>query len=481
MTDEEFTTMSLSDDITRALNSLGYDQPTDVQKQVIPLVLTKKDVTVKAQTGSGKTGAFAIPICESVDWDENKPQALVLTPTRELATQVKDEITNIGRFKRVKATAIYGKEPFARQKSELKQKSHVVVGTPGRVFHHIEKGTLSLEKVMFLVIDEADQMLNMGFIDQVEAIIKKIPAERTTMLFSATLPNDVQTLSNQYMKDPVQIEIASTEVISSDIDQSLYELDESEKFLLLKEITVVENPNSCIIFCHTQERVDELYEELTNLDYSCERLHGGMMQKDRFYVMDKFKRGSVRYLVATNVAARGIDVETIALVINFDFPMEAEDYVHRIGRTGRAGEKGKAMSFVTPRDQRILDEVEAYIGFKIKRVEPPTLEEVSNAKPAFLEKMKTRPKQKKDKNEQLNKDIMKLYFNGGKKKKIRAVDFVGTISKLEEVSADDIGIITIQENVSYVDILNGKGPYVLKEMRDTTVKGKQLKVHKANK
>lgn len=471
----------LSKNIVKALDGLGYAELTEVQKQVIPHALAKRDVTVKAQTGSGKTASFAIPICEGVEWEENKPQALVLTPTRELASQVNEEIMNIGRFKRVKATAIYGKQPFARQKHELKQKCHVVVGTPGRVLDHIEKGTLSLEKVGFLIIDEADQMLNMGFIDQVKAIIEAVPTDRTTMLFSATLPADVDALSQEYMREPLHIEIKSSNTVKTHIEHVLYMVEKEEKLSVLKDITIVENPDSCIIFCHTQERVEELFQQLMALDYSCDKLHGGMLQKDRFEVMDKFKRGQARYLVATNVAARGIDVEMISLVLNYDFPMEKEDYVHRIGRTGRAGKKGRAISFVTPSDEKMLESTENYIGFSITQLELPEISDVRLAKPAFYEKMSTRPQLKKDKSEQLNKDIMKLYFNGGKKKKIRAVDFVGTITNLEKVSADDIGIITIQENVSYVDILNGKGSYVLKELKNMTIKGKKLKVHIANK
>ncbi|MDN7245073.1 DEAD/DEAH box helicase [Planococcus shenhongbingii] len=477
----QFKQYKISEPILRALEGLGYTKPTEVQEKVIPAALSKTDIAVKSQTGSGKTAAFGIPICELVDWEENKPQALILTPTRELADQVKEDITNIGRFKRIKAAAVYGKQPFAYQQAELKQKCHVVVGTPGRVFDHIERGTLDLSRIEYLVLDEADEMLNMGFIEQVEAIINKLPKQRTTMLFSATLPENVENLQRKYMKNPEHIEIASTETLTDRIEHSLYTVEEKKKFSLLRDVTVVENPDSCIIFCRTKDNVDFVVEQLEKHHYTCDKLHGGMMQEDRFAVMNEFKRGEFRYLVATDVAARGIDIDSITHVINFDISLEKESYVHRAGRTGRAGKKGKAITFVTPHEDKFLNEIESYIGFEIPQHTSPSAQEVSAAEPAFVEKLESLPQLKKNKNEQVNKDIMKLYFNGGKKKKLRAFDFVGTLTSIPGVTAEDIGIIKIQDTVTYIDILNGKGPMVLKAMKDKTIKGKTLKVHKANK
>ncbi|MFA2567218.1 ATP-dependent RNA helicase DbpA [Bacillus wiedmannii] len=481
MSKKSFSNYALSKEVRRALTGLGYEYPTEVQGEVIPVALQKKDLVVKSQTGSGKTASFGIPLCEMVEWEENKPQALVLTPTRELAVQVKEDITNIGRFKRIKAAAIYGKSPFARQKLELKQKTHIVVGTPGRVLDHIEKGTLSLDRLKYLVIDEADEMLNMGFIDQVEAIIDELPTKRMTMLFSATLPEDIEKLSRTYMNAPTHIEIKAAGITTDKIEHTLFEVREEEKLSLLKDVTMIENPDSCIIFCRTQENVDHVYRQLKRVNYPCDKIHGGMVQEDRFEVMDDFRKGKFRYLVATDVAARGIDIDNITHVINYDIPLEKESYVHRTGRTGRAGNNGKAITFITPYENRFLEEIEEYIGFEIPKELAPSKEEVIKEKAVFEEKIYAKPIIKKDKNADLNKGIMKLYFNGGKKKKIRAVDFVGTIAKIQGVSADDIGIITIQDNVSYVEILNGKGPLVLKVMRNTTIKGKQLKVHEAIK
>ena len=476
-----FKDFQLSTEIIQALDKLGYSTPTDVQERVVPAALERRDLVVKSQTGSGKTAAFGIPICEMVEWEENKPQALILTPTRELADQVKEDITNIGRFKRIRAAAVYGKHPFNYQKEELKQKCHVVVGTPGRVFDHIEKGTLVLDEVKWLVLDEADEMLNMGFIEQVESIINRVPKERMTMFFSATLPENVEKLGKNYLRNPKHIEIKSTVTLTDTIDHSLFIIEEKKKFGLLRDVTIVENPDSCILFCRTKDRVDELTLELEKLHYTCDKLHGGMMQEDRFAVMDEFKRGEFRYLVATDVAARGIDIESITHVINYDLPLENESYVHRVGRTGRAGKKGKAITFVTPNEDKFLTEIEDYIGFEIPRRKAPSRQSVTEAMEDFTKKLESLPELKRDKSELVNEDIMKLYFNGGKKKKLRAFDFVGTITSIPGISAEDIGIIKIQDTVTYIDILNGKGKLVLAEMKTKTVKGKTLKVHKAKK
>ena len=481
MNEKSFKMYDLSNEINKALALLKYDKPTEVQMKVIPLALENTDLVVKSQTGSGKTASFGIPLCEMVDWEERKPQALILTPTRELAAQVREDITNIGRFKRLKATAVYGKEPFAKQKEELQQKTHIVVGTPGRVKDHIERGTLVLDQIKYLIIDEADEMLNMGFIDEVEGIIEELPANRATMVFSATLPKDVETLCHKYMKAPVHVEVASSGVTTKTIEHFLIEVKEDAKMALLRDLTVVENPDSCIIFCRTKENVDRVFDELDSSGYACEKLHGGLEQEERFAVMNGFKMGNFRYLVATDVAARGIDVDNVTIVINYDVPMEKESYVHRTGRTGRAGNHGKAITFATPHEGKFIGAIERYIGFEIPVMEIPKQSDVVSGRAAFEEKMSGRRVVHNNKTARVNQGIMKLHFSGGKKKKLRAVDFVGTIAKIPGVTADDIGIITIQDQLTYVDILNGKGALVLQAMENTPVKGKNLRVSKAIK
>ncbi|WP_413632881.1 helicase-related protein [Mesobacillus jeotgali] len=301
------------------------------------------------------------------------------------------------------------------------------------------------------------------------------------MVFSATLPKDVENLCHKYMKDPVNIEIASTGITTNTIDHMLIEVKEEDKISLLKDVTVVENPDSCIVFCRTKENVDTVFAQLENANYSCERLHGGLEQEDRFAVMDGFKMGNFRYLVATDVAARGIDVDNVSLVINYDVPMEKEGYVHRTGRTGRAGNKGKAITLATPYEGKFIRAIERYIGFEIPVTEAPSKQDVARNQAAFDEKISGRRVVKNNKTARINQDIMKLHFSGGKKKKLRAVDFVGTIAKIPGVTADDIGIITIHDTMSYVDILNGKGSLVIQAMENATIKGKKLRVSKAIK
>ncbi|WP_308636854.1 DEAD/DEAH box helicase [Paenibacillus silvisoli] len=476
-----FHTYPLSEDIVRALNQLGYTEPTPVQREVIPQVLAQRDLTVRAKTGSGKTAAFGIPICELVEWEENKPQGLVLTPTRELAGQVKEDLIAIGRFKRIKAVAIYGKQPFAGQKLELKQKAHIVAGTPGRVLDHIQRGTMDVSKLRYVVLDEADEMLSRGFIEQVDAIMGALPRNRVTLLFSATMPPDIERLCRQYMNNPATIEIEAEGVMADKVEHTLYLVNEAQKPELLRAVTTIQNPDSCMIFCRMQETVDQVARLLRQNGYPCDKLHGGMEQNDRFSVMHAFRRREFRYLVATDLAARGIDIDRITHVINYDLPMDKENFVHRIGRTGRAGQSGIALTFATPQEDRYLADIESYIGFELPRAELPNAEEVEAAKAAFERKLSAGAAVRPDKRELLSRDITKLYFGGGKKKKLRAVDFVGTISKLEGVTAEDIGIITIEDSATFVEILNGKGPSVLRAMKETTVKGKLLKVHVAKK
>lgn len=477
---ESFKDYNLGEDILKAIKILNYKNPTKVQQKVIPIGLEGKDVVVKSQTGSGKTAAFAIPVSELVDWEENKPQALVITPTRELAMQVREDLFYIGRFKRLKVVSVYGRAPFYNQQRELKQKTHVVVGTPGRIIEHIDRGTLDVSMVKYLIIDEADEMFNMGFLEQVETIIAELPKERMTMLFSATLPTDIESLCQKYMTEPKYIEIEDENVTVDKIDQWRYVVEETEKINLLKDITIVENPDSCIVFANTREKVDYIYNQLEDSDYTCDKIHGGMEQRDRTKVMEDFRQGYFRYLVATDVAARGIDIDNITHVINFDVPMEKESYVHRIGRTGRVGKKGKALTFTTNRDKRLLNDIEQYIQKELPVKERPEINEVKDLKEKFKEKMRQRPELKELKGEELSKNIMKIHINAGRKTKMRPVDIVGTLCNIEGMTADDIGIINVLDISTFVEILNGKGEMVLEKLQTTTIKGRLRNVNEAN-
>ena len=481
MEELSFENLGLSEKILEALSKLGYKNPSKVQQKVIPVAIKNKDIIVKSKTGSGKTASFGIPICENVDLEERKPQALILTPTRELCIQVKEDIKNIGRFKRIKCSAVFGKQPFKTQVLELKQRTHVVVGTPGRTLDHIERGTIDLNKIKYFIVDEGDEMFNMGFIDQVESIMRKLPKNRVNMLFSATIPEKIEKLCEKYMKSPVMIEVNPEEFTEEKIQHTYYEVEEENKFQLLNKILITENPDSSIIFCRTQENVNKVTKLMNKKGYPCKALHGGMMQDKRIDIMKRFKRGEFMFLVATDLAARGIDVENITHIINYDIPMEKENYVHRTGRTGRAGKEGFAISLVTPYEDRFFGQIEEYIGFKIKKGEEITKEAVEKKESAFIEKIKAMPKIKKQKADKLDKDITKIYISAGKKKKIRPGDIVGGITNISGISPEDIGIIDIKDNCSYVDILNGKGKIALEGLKSTTIKGKKLRAEKATK
>lgn len=481
MVELNFKSLNISEEILKSLELLGYKHPSEVQAQVIPLALEDKDIIVKSQTGSGKTGAFAIPICEKIELEQNKPQVLVLTPTRELAIQVKEDINNIGRFKRIRSVAVFGKQPISEQTRQLKQRIHVIVGTPGRTLDHIERKNIDLSDVKYLIIDEADEMLNMGFIEQVETVINALPKDRITMLFSATMPEEIERLCHNYMINPINIEINPESLTAEKIHQVYYEVENNKKFNLLNKLIYTERPDSCIIFCSTKDNVDSLVQRMQSRNYSCNKLHGGMLQKDRIDTIQKFKRGEFSFLVATDVAARGIDVENITHIINYDIPMEKESYVHRIGRTARAGKQGSAITFVTPSEYRFLRDIEDYIDLNIDKGEVPSEEVIEEGKNIFNKNAKNKKTLKGNKSDKLNKEIMKLYINAGKKKKIRAGDIVGAITSINGVTAENIGIIDIQDNFSYIDILDGKGKLVLDALQQTTIKGKNVRVQKAAK
>ncbi len=477
-TKTDFEQYGLSKETLKALKKLGYDKPTEVQEKVIPLVFKNKDIIVKSQTGSGKTAAFAIPICERLELEKRYPQVLVLTPTRELAVQVTEDFSHLGRFRRIRCAAVFGKQPMELQKRELRQRVHVVVGTPGRTFDHIERQNLNLEEIRYLVIDEADKMLDMGFIDQVEAIIKLLPPNRITMLFSATMPDKIEEVCNKYMRKPQKVEIASKVSTTEKIQQYCYEVEEDNKFSLLKKIIYTEKPESCILFCNTREKVDSLLGKMKAERFFCEGLHGGMEQDQRLSIVQRFKRGEFHFLVATDVAARGIHIDDVTHIINYDVPMENESYVHRIGRTGRVENKGVAITLASPRDLRFLRDIEEYVQYSIPRRELPTDAEVQIGKGAFEDKIKSKPKAKKNKVEALNREITKIRINAGKSKRMRPGDILGAISNIKGINPEDIGIIDVQDTCSYVEVFGKDADYIVKELQDTSIKGKVHTVKK---
>ncbi|MDD3224870.1 MAG: DEAD/DEAH box helicase [Clostridium sp.] len=481
MNDINFKDFGLSEEILKTIDKLGYSKPSIVQQKVIPLILENKDVMVKSQTGSGKTASFAIPICEKIELLEKKPQALVLSPTRELALQIKEDFKNIGRYKRIRCTAVFGKESSSIQKSQLRQRVHVVVGTPGRTIDHIESGNLDVTKIKYIVIDEADEMLSMGFIDQIQSILKRLPKKRIMLLFSATMPEKIIEVGNKYMKDPVEVEIEDKNSNNDRIEQFYYEVDESDKFELLEDIFYVKRPDSAMIFCSTRNTVEEVFNKMKDIKLPVKCFHGGMLQEDRIDVMNRFKKGEFPFLICTDIAARGIDVDNIDYVINYDIPVETENYIHRIGRTGRFGKTGTAVSFITEYQHSFLQSIEDKFNFNIKKGEIIDKEEAQKGRKILAEKLKVSPKLKELSSSKLNSDITKLYINAGKKKKIRPGDIAGAISSIEGVNGEDVGIIDIQDSFSYVEILSGKGDMVLRGLKDKTIKGKNVRIQKAKK
>lgn len=473
-----FARYGLSLPILEALDMLGYHHPTAIQQEVIPLVLAGKNVVARSRTGTGKTAAFAVPLCEMAVWEENSPRALVLEPSRELAVQVSRELFQIGRKKRLKVPAVFGGFPIDKQIQTLKQKSHIVVGTPGRVMDLVRHGSLQLSGITHLVIDEADLMLDMGFLEEVGEIISLLPENRKILLFSATLEKQVQTLIDNYAADAVFVAQDQEDGPPPSIGQAVYEVTAENKYEMFKRVLMKENPDSCMIFCGTREMVNVLFQKLRRDRIFCGMIHGEMEQKERLKNVDAFGRGGFRYLIATDVAARGIDFENIGLVVNYDFPTGKETYVHRIGRTGRNGKDGRAVSLVSAQEKKMLQKVEEYTGTAL-----PVLQELivtQEEEKAFwaLQRRKSAPKA--GKGEALNRDIMRLSIGGGRKSKMRTADIVGTICAVDGITAEDIGVIDIRESLTYVEILNRKGPLVLERLQTKPIKGKVRKVRKTS-
>ncbi|MDS1030145.1 DEAD/DEAH box helicase [Bacillota bacterium LX-D] len=368
-----FYELGLSHPVVRATLKMGFEETTPIQEKTIPLALTGADVIGQAQTGTGKTAAFGIPLVEKIDKDLGNVQGMVITPTRELATQVAEELNKLGQFKGVRAVPIYGGQDIRYQIKALKNKAQIIVGTPGRLLDHLKRRTIRLQHLSLVVLDEADEMLNMGFIEDIENILKEVPEEHQTLLFSATMPELIRKLAEKFMHNPHFINIKNKELTVPDTEQIYIEVQEKQKFDVLCRLIDIQSPELTIIFGRTKRRVDEIYEALNIRGYSAEGLHGDLTQAKRNSVLRHFKEGITEILVATDVAARGLDISGVTHVYNYDIPQDPESYVHRIGRTGRAGKHGIATTFVTPREIGQLKQIEQVIKRKIARKPIPTL------------------------------------------------------------------------------------------------------------
>ena len=385
-----FSELGLSADILKAVDKMGFEEASPIQSAVIPTIMEGRDVVGQSSTGSGKTVAFAIPAIEKTDPKIRAVQVLILCPTRELAVQVAEETGKIALFKRgVMGVPIYGGQSYERQFRALAAGAQVVIGTPGRVMDHMERGTLKLDKLKLVILDETDRMLDMGFRDDIEKILKSVPATRQLLFFSATIPRSIQDLISRYSKDPAWIKIDSVAQNAPQVEQVYFEVDRRSKIEALTRLIDVHDFRYGIIFCSTKIMVDDLDEHLHSRGYMTDRLHGDITQTQRDRVMDKFRRRGFEFLVATDVAARGLDVDDLEVVINFDLPNDAEDYTHRIGRTGRAGRKGQAFTFVSGQEIYKLQSMVRWAKLNIRRGTIPSLDEVDEARTnVFLEKIR---------------------------------------------------------------------------------------------
>ncbi|NLV17635.1 MAG: DEAD/DEAH box helicase [Syntrophomonadaceae bacterium] len=371
-----FGDMGLSEGVLQAVINMGFEEPTPIQLQTIPLAMEGRDLVGRAQTGTGKTVAFAIPMAEKISGDTDGVKGLVITPTRELAVQVAEELNKIGQFKGVRTLPIYGGQDIERQIRALAKRPQIVVGTPGRLMDHMRRRTLRMAHIETVVLDEADEMLNMGFIEDIESILGQIPEERQTMLFSATISAQIKNLANRFLKDPVFVTIQAKEVTVPTIRQSYFEVGEYNKFDALCRLLDIQSPDLAIVFARTKRRVDEIAEGLSKRGYSAEGIHSDLTQSRRDSVMRQFREGTIDILVATDVASRGLDITGVSHVYNFDIPQDPESYVHRIGRTGRMGKTGEAITFVKPREIAYLRTIEALTRRPIARRPLPSLMEV---------------------------------------------------------------------------------------------------------
>ena len=376
-----FAELGLTDKTLKALEKRGFEEPTEIQARCIPLLLSgTRDVLGQAQTGTGKTAAFGLPILERVNTRSKHVQALILTPTRELAIQVAEEINSFTGSRSIQIAAIYGGQSIGMQIGQLRRGCHIVVGTPGRVIDHIQRKTLQLDQVSMLVLDEADEMLNMGFIEEVETILQAIPAERNTLLFSATMPKPILRLAEQYMGDYEQIVVKHNDLTSDLTEQIYLEVRHYEKIEALRRVIDLEEDFYGLVFCRTKSDCDDVAKQLSNSGYAAEAFHGDMSQSQREKFLTRFREKQITTLVATDVAARGIDVQNLTHVINYSLPQNAESYVHRIGRTGRAGNMGTAITFITPEEYRKLQHIKRTTGTDIQKKKLPTVQELLKVK-----------------------------------------------------------------------------------------------------
>ncbi|MFW5981232.1 MAG: DEAD/DEAH box helicase [bacterium] len=520
----KFEELNISKDIMKAIDDMGFEETTPIQANAIPPILKGKDIIGQAQTGTGKTAAFGIPILEKVDTNNKNPQAIILCPTRELAIQVAEELKRLARHKQnVYTLPVYGGQAIKRQIKALKKGVQIIIGTPGRVMDHMRRGTLVLSDIDFLVLDEADVMLDMGFIEDIETILKDTPEKRQTLFFSATIPTSIRKLSKRYQKNSQFIKVAHEKLTVPSIEQYYYEMRRSDKLKVLTRIIDLYTPKLSIIFCNTRKMVDELNIQLQARGYLSDAIHGGLNQVQRDRVMDKFKNGIAEILVATDVAARGLDIDDIELVVNYDLPQDTDYYVHRIGRTGRAGRSGKAITFVVGKDVYKLRDIQKYTKTKITRQDIPTVSDIEDAKidkftegiietiegghlgkyinlveslvnedytamdiaAALIKKSIETESTEEEVNHSDFGDtgaepgMVRLFINMGKKDKVSPRHFVAAIAGETSIAGKLIGAIDVYNDFTFVEVPSEYGHEVLQIMKDNYIKGSKINIEPA--
>ncbi|EJL6400855.1 ATP-dependent RNA helicase DbpA [Vibrio navarrensis] len=449
-----FSTLPLKDELLVTLDSLGYTEMTPIQAQSLPSVLAGEDVIGQGKTGSGKTATFALGLLSNLNVQRFRVQSLVLCPTRELADQVASEIRTLARgIHNIKVLTLCGGMPMGPQIGSLEHGAHILVGTPGRILDHMSKGRINLDELNTLVLDEADRMLEMGFQDAIDAIIDAAPSQRQTLLFSATFPSEIETIAAKVMKQPKWVKVESTHQQST-IEQRFYQLESTEeRDDALEALLLTHRPESCVVFCNTKKEVQNVTDELHNRKFSVIELHGDMEQRERERALTMFANKSISILVATDVAARGLDVDNLDAVINFELSRDPEVHVHRIGRTGRAGSKGIAISFYSEKELYRIERIEEYMGID---VHPAKLPQPENRKP-YYPAMRT------------------IQILGGKKEKVRAGDILGSLTKEAGIDGKLIGKINILPMVSYVAVDNSVVKQAEQQLQNGKMKGRNFK------
>ena len=455
----DFSSLDLAPELLQVVQELGYEEMTPIQAASIPLILDGKDIIGQSKTGSGKTAAFALPILNTLDLENRNIQALILCPTRELATQVVGEFRKLGRrYEGLQILSLTGGQTGREQAQAMERGVHIAVGTPGRVLDHLNRERMDLNDIATLVLDEADKMFDMGFAAEIKAILKQLPTKRQTLFFSATFPEEIQDLSRRYQKNPLKIIVEDAAETGTSIEQIVYDSSESQKADTLMRVLQQHPAKSTIIFCNTKAAVNELAERIAEYKVSVAALHGDLEQRERDRVMATFRNGSTAILVATDVAARGLDIDHLEQVINFDLPAQAETYVHRIGRTGRAGREGRAITIASPVDTMKLLEFEKLSGGAFLR---PTL--------GF--------KNQHGLNPFAHQSAMKtLSISGGRKDKLRPGDILGALTNKEgsTLTGADIGKIEIHDHISYVAISSSMVDTALEKLRTGKIKGQKF-------